>query len=249
MNNYLSIANNIITGSLRPWSNENQDEEKFRHLLNYKLRLNKDNPPAFCKEVISAFNDLKVNTENENIEELKSNLEIEFILSDEQQKAFNQKFSHWQNFYEKLLGSEYNATVRRLGLITFRTAMIFTVLRIMETGELSRPLICSEIDFNNALSITEVLIKHAKKVYSGLPVSVNLPTRENRKQRFYSQLPDTFSRQDYLKVANKLKIPDKTAQGYIAKFKEKGLIHSDKKDCYLKMHIEETKDFKEAKDG
>jgi hypothetical protein len=72
MNNYLSIANNILTGSLRPWSNENKDEEKFRHLLNHKLRKNKDNPSVFCKEVITAFNVSKLSIEIENIEELKS---------------------------------------------------------------------------------------------------------------------------------------------------------------------------------
>lgn len=72
MNNYLSIANNILTGSLRPWSNENKDEEKFRHLLNHKLRQNKDNPSVFCKEVITAFNVSKLSIEIENIEELKS---------------------------------------------------------------------------------------------------------------------------------------------------------------------------------
>ncbi len=244
----------VLSGTPKQLTNLIPDAENglFSRFIFYYLSMKSEWKDVFARQADNGlenyFNDLGYRF-YELFKELKSNLEIEFILSDEQQKTFNQKFSQWQNFYEKLLGSEYNATVRRLGLITFRTAMIFTVLRIMETGEISQPLICSEIDFNNALSITEVLIKHAKKVYSGLPVSVNLPTRENRKQRFYSQLPETFSRQDYVKIANKLKIPDKTAQGYIAKFKEKGLIHSDKKDCYQKMHIEETKDFKEAKDG
>ncbi len=71
MNNYFSIANNILTGSLRPWSTENQDEEKFRHLLNHKLRQNKDNPTEFCRSAINAFTSLNFATENENLEELK----------------------------------------------------------------------------------------------------------------------------------------------------------------------------------
>lgn len=71
MNNYFSIANNILTGSLRPWSAENQDEEKFRHLLNHNLRQNKDNPTEFCRSALNAFTSLNFATENENLEELK----------------------------------------------------------------------------------------------------------------------------------------------------------------------------------
>ncbi|MBN2746095.1 MAG: DUF3987 domain-containing protein, partial [Bacteroidales bacterium] len=177
--------------------------------------------------------------------ELNSSLDIEFVLTTEQQQAFNQKFKSWQGFYEKQLGYEYNSTVRRLGLINFRMAMIFTVLRILETGEMPHPLVCDEQDFTNSIAITEVLIQHASKVYSDLPAPINLPTRENREQRFFSLLPNSFSRQDYLIAAEKLEIPDKTAQGYIAKLKKKGLIHNDKKDLYFKIGNEETEDSKD----
>ena len=77
MNNYFSIANNILTGSLRPWSTENQDEEKFRHLLNHKLRQNKDNPAEFCRSAFSAYTSLNFATENENLEELKELAQVE----------------------------------------------------------------------------------------------------------------------------------------------------------------------------
>jgi hypothetical protein len=77
MNNYFSIANNILTGSLRPWSAENQDEEKFRHLLNHKLRQNKDNPTEFCRSALNAFTSLNFATETENLEELKELAQVE----------------------------------------------------------------------------------------------------------------------------------------------------------------------------
>jgi len=50
-----------------------------------------------------------------------------------------------------LRGTDYLATVRRLGLITFRIAMILTTLRIMETGEIHSPMICNDTDFNTAI--------------------------------------------------------------------------------------------------
>ena len=77
MNNYFSIANNILTGSLRPWSAENQDEEKFRHLLNHKLRQNKDKPTEYCRSALNAFTSLNFATENENLEELKELAQVE----------------------------------------------------------------------------------------------------------------------------------------------------------------------------
>ncbi len=96
---------------------------------------------------------------------MKSTLNIEFTLTVSQQQQFNNIFARWQNIYETLVGQEYTATVRRLGLITFRMAMIFSVLRIMENGELPLKLVCEEREFQNAISITGVLIVHAKKVF------------------------------------------------------------------------------------
>ncbi|MCK9346683.1 MAG: hypothetical protein M0P40_06140, partial [Bacteroidales bacterium] len=77
MNNYFSIANNILTGSLRPWSAENQDEEKFRHILNHNLRQNNDNPTEYCRSALNAFTSLNFATEIENLEELKELAQVE----------------------------------------------------------------------------------------------------------------------------------------------------------------------------
>ncbi|MDR1346194.1 MAG: hypothetical protein LBK03_05795 [Bacteroidales bacterium] len=42
---------------------------------------------------------------------------------------------------------DHLAVVRRLGLITFRVAMILMALRIMENGNITSPMICSDTDF------------------------------------------------------------------------------------------------------
>ncbi len=165
---------------------------------------------------------------------LNNNTEIEFTLEPGQQTKFNATFAAWQSRYEELLGLEYNATVRRLGLITFRMAMIFSVLRVMESGNLVNPLICEERDFQNALSITEVLIQHAQKVFAELMQTSLVPKQENRQERFFANLPDTFTRKEYLEVATCLGIPDKTAQGYITRLIAKNLLSRDKQNLYAK---------------
>jgi hypothetical protein len=171
---------------------------------------------------------------------LRTELDIEFKLTEEQQQTFNTKFAGWQSFYEKLIGMEYNATVRRLGLITFRMAMILSVLRILETGEVSRQLYCYDIDFNNALVITEVLIQHAHRVFQLLPQTTVMVKQPNRKEQFYAKLPDKFSRLEYVQVAVAMQIPDKTAQRYIAELCKSGLLIHEKQGSFAKITSEET---------
>lgn len=105
MNNYFSIANNILTGSLRPWSTENQDEEKFRHLLNHKLRQNKDIPTEYCRSALNAFTSLNFATETENLEELKelAMVEISYPINLEIPQFFNKK----TEFYAYLIKNTF----------------------------------------------------------------------------------------------------------------------------------------------
>lgn len=171
---------------------------------------------------------------------LKTSPSIRFSLTEKQQNEFNKTFANLQDNYHKLLGDEYMATVRRLGLIAFRMAMIFSTLRILENGEMQRSMVCEDKDFNNAIAIIKVLIIHAKKVFSDLPEQSETPKRANRKQRFYDNLPSKFSRQDYVEVAVNMNIPDKTAQGYITKLVQEGLLLREKNDEYIKTINDET---------
>lgn len=165
---------------------------------------------------------------------LKNNPPIQVLLSTKQQQKFNEFFAALQTKYISLQPEEYIATVRRLGLIAFRIAMLFTALRIMEDGDVNKVKECEDADFNNALAMIEVLIKHSSKVFNDLPVEPKAQKRLNKKERFLEQLAIKFTRQDYLEVADKLKIPHKTAEGYITNFVKTGLVHRDAHGKYEK---------------
>ena len=180
-----------------------------------------------------------------------------FTLTPPQQQTFNQYFSHAQNQYLCLYGTDYLATVRRLGLITYRLAMILTTLRIMEnpcqhsnsfeimsgavgcarseTRHITTQLTCSDTDFNTSLQIVKILIQHAAHVYNLLPVDTKPITPPNQKQQFLSLLPPEFSRKDYLNIATQLTIPHKTAEKHIARFVQSGLISHFAHDKYKKV--------------
>ncbi len=159
---------------------------------------------------------------------------LRFCLTATQQQAFNAYFSQAQNQYLYLCGIDYLATVRRLGLITFRIAMILSALRIMDNGHITTPLICDDTDFTTSLQIVKILIQHAAQVYQQLPTESTPLAQPNQKQLFLEALPAEFSRKDYLTVAAQLKIPDKTAEKHIARFVQNGLVNHFSHDKYYK---------------
>jgi len=112
-----------------------------------------------------------------------------------------------------------------LGLITFRIAMVLTILRIMDSGNIENPITCNDTDFHTALELVKILIQHAAKVFDALPTQPETLKQPNQKQLFLEALPPEFSRQDYLNIAKHLNIIDKTAQKYISNFVRSGLIN------------------------
>lgn len=180
---------------------------------------------------------------------LQSNPEIHFCLTAEQQQQFNTFFEQTQATYVTLKGLDYMATVRRLGLIAFRIAMILSALRIMETGEVQTKIICEERDFQSAMTMAKVLVKHSAKVFSELPADAPLLKRKNQKEKFLDALPKEFNRQAYLRIAADMHIHDKTAEGYIGEFAKKGFLHHEKKDHYINLIFKVIKETEEGQEN
>lgn len=145
---------------------------------------------------------------------------IEFKFTIEQGQKFTEVFKTMLRRNKLLLGRDFDANIKRLGVITFRIAMIFSVLRILEHGEYRDVILCDEIDFENAMKIALILEQHAVAVYKNLP---KVKFSGNTK-KFYDQLPSEFDRQTYLEVAKGLGIKEKTAEKYMTKFREAGLL-------------------------
>jgi hypothetical protein len=154
---------------------------------------------------------------------------ISFQLTEEQGQQFTEQFNAMLSRNKLLLGRDFDANIKRLGLITFRVAMIFSALRILETGELPNPMICSDLDFQTAMTIATTLEKHAIAVFQNLPNN----DLKGAKLKFFEKLPPQFDRQAYLKVAEELGIHPKTAEKYIGQFKPKLLNHEH--NLYTKL--------------
>ena len=159
---------------------------------------------------------------------------IRFSLSDSQQTAFNKYFEQTQQQYWELLGNDYIGTIRRLGLTTFRVAMILTTLRIMETGEINNSMICSDPDFQTAMEIVKVLLQHAAFVFRQLPQATTATQTANPKMTLFQALPPQFDRSKYIEIATQLQIPESTADKQIAKFLNAGLLTRQAHGSYTK---------------
>ena len=150
---------------------------------------------------------------------LKASHPLEFSLTPEQEETFLDYFSESQTSLFIDFGEGILATVRRMGLICYRIAMILTALRLMETGDFCTNPVCSDVDFNSAMKISAVLIQHSTKVFCELFGEKQRPrlSSTDEKRRF-NALPTEFGRPDYIQAARSLKINERTAEGYVAKF-------------------------------
>jgi hypothetical protein len=91
------------------------------------------------------------------------------LPSKPRQDEFNAFFDGIQKQYAALFGLDIVASVRRLGLITYRIAMILTTLRICDDGNISTTMVCNDADFRTALAMVNVLLQHTVKVFQTLP--------------------------------------------------------------------------------
>lgn len=163
---------------------------------------------------------------------LKSSSPVVFRTTSEQNAKFNAFFEEAQLYYAAFFGEDLIPSVRRMGLATFRIAMVLTSLRIMEDGAFGSDLECLDVDFDNALLIAQVLLEHMRYVYSAL-LRPSTPSAQfagggtQNKQDFWNALPDNFDTKSFVRLAESFGINQKTAERYIKSWCDAGtLIHA-----------------------
>ena len=105
----------------------------------------------------------------------------------------------------RALGEDIIASVRRLGLITYRIAMIMSALRIMEDG-------CFEDNIGSSTAGQKTI----------------------RRQLFLDKLPESFSRKEFIDISASLGIPLKTAERHVSQWCKDGVIERVDHGQYVK---------------
>ena len=100
--------------------------------------------------------------------------------------------------------------------------MVLSAVRIMDTGDYGSSIVCSDQDFETALTISRTLAVHMAKIYDELCSAdfsrTAIVAKSAKRQRFLAALPDEFDRQGYLAAAEKVDVPPDTADKWVRAF-------------------------------
>lgn len=152
---------------------------------------------------------------------------LEFLLSQEQQVDFNRFFEGLQLEQVGFHGDDLIAFVRRLGLVCFRLTMMLTLLR-HETFEpmfnpLSQSIVCTDLDFQTAMTIANCLVNHTAYVYTNLvphddKAQTAVQGMTAAEKRFFDSLGADFTTVSAKESALAIGLPWKTAERYLGNF-------------------------------
>jgi hypothetical protein len=160
--------------------------------------------------------------------------EISFSLKLCHWQHLNRTFARWLQEVSLLVSKELASVVKRLGLVTFRIAMLLTILRKYGQGCLSKEVECEDIDFDSSLRLAEVYKQHALTIYAVLPKG-NQPQLTHQQRQFFAALPDRFTREEAAILAEGFGISMRTLTNYLGRWVEATLLEKEKQGHYRKQ--------------
>lgn len=146
--------------------------------------------------------------------QLTTKTEVRFSLSVSQQHEFMKFFSELKATIVNFIGQDLEGSVHRLGSICFRLAMIQSAFRIAESGEFPDTIECSDLDFQNSMLLTELLVSNMVDVYNMLPNSA-LDELCTNKNGLYRSLPDEFKTALAKQIGANFDMSDRTVDRFL----------------------------------
>jgi transposase len=190
----------------------------------------RDVAPKSSKPVLDKHFDLLSNKVLDVVEFLEK-YPTEFHLTDNQWAILNREFGIWLKEVAIFVSEEAISVVKRLGVISYRIAMILSALRKYENAVSDKDIYCDDTDFKSALQLVEVYKEHAMYMFSKLPKSgiVN-----KRMKDFYDALPTSFHRKEGIAIAEQMNIKVRTVDKYLTELVKKELISKEEYGTYCK---------------
>jgi hypothetical protein len=159
-----------------------------------------------------------------------------FTLSSDQWYRLNNAFSIWLPKLFIRDGEDTASSVKRLGLICFRIAMILSAVERFNDGVIDPEMICEDHIFDAAFALTETYMEHMLLMHSSLSRKQvrNIPHTMNA---FFKALPktDVFQRKDALVIGTRLKLAPRTVDHYLKKLVTLNLLTIIRTGYYKKV--------------
>lgn len=133
-------------------------------------------------------------------------------LTAEQWQQLNRTCTAWLQEVTMFTAEEAASIVKRLGLVLFRMAMLFTALRKFENGEASSTLVCTNEDFSTALELAGIYLQHSLLMFNNLPKQSDNATFKTggNKRQFFDTLPREFTRQQAVELGKPFSLAART---------------------------------------
>ena len=157
-------------------------------------------------------------------------------LTKAQWAILNATFREFLMSTNEAFGTGALSIVKRLGLILFRLAMMFTAMRKYEQQDTVKQIFCHDDDFYTALWLVEVYMEHALYIFDRLPQqgSSSFASLTEKKQRFYLKLPQKFHRQEALKIGGGMGMKPRTVDRHLRVYLKAFLNQIGKREIYEK---------------
>jgi len=157
-------------------------------------------------------------------------------LTREQWQTINEVGQKWLTEITIFTSEEAGSVAKRLGVILFRMAMIFTALRKFENAEVTQEVLCTDADFEIALSIANTFIEHSVIMFNNLPKQEKaIPFKGSNKQAFFTALPLKFKREEAVQIAITYNIKERTVGSLLKKLLDQGILTQPEYGYYQKV--------------
>ncbi len=153
--------------------------------------------------------------------------ETTITLSPEQWNLLNTQCKEWLNDVTLFTGEDAASIVKRLGLITYRIAMILTAIAKIEIAEEMDHMDCMDTEFYCAMELAKVYLKHSILMFNNLPKNTKVDSQFKAGgsiRKVFDALPNEFTRMQAVEAGNLHQLSARTVDEFLRNGVDKILV-------------------------
>lgn len=140
-------------------------------------------------------------------------------FSENHWQQLNKTCSGWLNQTVSFTSEDAGSVIKRMGLIIYRIAMIFTAMRKFENGDLQEIQTCNDEDFQAAIELASVFLEHSMLMFHNLPRQQDATVfdKGDNKRKLYEALPHVFRRNMAVDIGKSFGMSERTVDDFLKK--------------------------------
>ena len=161
----------------------------------------------------------------------KSAEALQFKFSIDQEKRFNANMERIFIAIKENHPIEFIQNLKRHGVMMFRISMIFSALRHRTEMFENKNFVCLDVDFDNALILTDQLLHHAYIIFENMD-RPNIPRED---EDFLFKLNVDFTRKEALALGKTNNMPVRTVDDKLKQWRRKKIIEKKAHGKYKRL--------------